>query len=78
MHENTWEIVTFLINLMFSRLDKFDRSLFEGVYIWAAYIWDVNLDTYLGGGGCLLGVGSCLHTDRSVLTGFYSMQLQNH
>ena len=36
---------------MFSRLDKFDRSLFEGVYIWAAYIWDVNLDTYLGGGG---------------------------
>ena len=76
---------------MFSRLDKFDRSLFEGVYIRAAYIWDVNLDTYLGGGGggfggggggggggCLLGVGSCLHTDRSVLTGFYSMQLQNH
>ena len=36
---------------MFSRLDKFDRSLFEGVYIRAAYIWDVNLDTYLGGGG---------------------------
>ena len=51
MHENTWEIVTFLIKLMFSRLDKFDRSLFEGVYIRAAYIWDVNLDTYLGGGG---------------------------
>ena len=34
---------------MFSRLDKFDRSLFEGVYIRAAYIWDVNLDTYFGG-----------------------------
>ena len=38
---------------MFSRLDIFDRSLFEGVYIRAAYIRDVNLDTFFfsGGGG---------------------------
>ena len=45
--------MTFLINLMFSRLDIFDRSLFEGVYIRAAYIRDVNLDTFFfsGGGG---------------------------
>ena len=64
---------------MFSRLDIFDRSLFEGVYIRAAYIRDVNLDTFFfGGGGCLLGAGRCLHTERSILTGFYSMQLQNH
>ena len=41
---------------MFSRLDIFDRSLFEGVYIRAAYIRDVNLDTFFffGGGGALL------------------------
>ena len=65
---------------MFSRLDIFDRSLFEGVYIRAAYIRDVNLDTFFfsGGGGGLLGAGRCLHTERSILTGFYSMQLQNH
>ena len=65
---------------MFSRLDIFDRSLFEGVYIRAAYIRDVNLDTFFffGGGGGLLGAGHCLHTERSILTGFYSMQLQNH
>ena len=30
MHENTWERVTFLINLMFSRLDNFDGPIFEG------------------------------------------------
>ena len=36
---------------MFSRLDIFDRSLFEGVYIRAAYIRDVNLDTFFFGGG---------------------------
>ena len=66
---------------MFSRLDIFDRSLFEGVYIRAAYIRDVNLDTFFfsgGGGGGFLGAGRCLHTERSILTGFYSMQLQNH
>ena len=30
------------VNLMFCRLDKFDRE---------AYIWDVNWVTHLGGGG---------------------------
>ena len=52
--------MTFLINLMFSRLDIFDRSLFEGVYIRAAYIRDVNLDTFFfsgGGGGGVVGGG---------------------
>ena len=55
MHENTLGIVTilikFLINLMFSRLDKFDGPIFKGAYIrgWGrAYIWDVNWATYLG------------------------------
>ena len=44
---------------MFSRLDIFDRSLFEGVYIRAAYIRDVNLDTFFfsGGGGGVCGGG---------------------
>ena len=33
MHENTWERVTFLVNLMFRRLDKLDGSLFREAYI---------------------------------------------
>ena len=48
---------------MFSRLDIFDRSLFEGVYIRAAYIRDVNLDTFFfsgGGGGVFIGSGALL------------------
>ena len=40
-HENT-----FLVNLMFRRLDKFDGPIFG-----EAYIRDVNWVTYLGGGG---------------------------
>ena len=33
MRENTYGRVTFLINLMFSRRDSFDGSIFEGTYI---------------------------------------------
>ena len=54
MHENTLGIVTilikFLINLMFSRLDKFVGPTFMGAYIrrrGMAYNWDVNWATYL-------------------------------
>ena len=36
--------MTFLINLMFSRLEKFDGPIFEVVYIWQ------------GGGGGIFGV----------------------
>ena len=42
MHGNTSRRKTFLVNLMFSRPDKFE-------YIWGAYIGDVNWVTYLGG-----------------------------
>ena len=46
---------------MFSRLDIFDRSLFEGVYIRAAYIRDVILDTFFFlGGGVFIGSGALL------------------
>ena len=66
--------MTFLVNLMFSRLDKFDGPIIEGAYIRGeAYIRDVNWITYLGGwhifrvltyaGGGGGGVG--------VLAGFY-------
>ena len=48
MHENTCGRVNFLINLMFSRLDKFDGPIFEGAYVREAYIRDVNWVTYLG------------------------------
>ena len=52
--------MTFSVNLMFRRLDKFDGPIFGGSYIWRgeAYIQDVNWVTYLwgtyffrGGGG---------------------------
>ena len=62
--------MTFLVNLMFSRLDKFDGPIIEEAYIQGggAYIREVNWITYLGDiySGCLYmrgGVG--------VLAGFY-------
>ena len=59
MRENTYGRVTFLINLMFSRRDSFDGSIFEGTYI-----WDVNCVTHLGdvysrGFYTGRGVGAC-------------------
>ena len=44
--------MTFLINLIFSRLEKFDGPIFERIYIQGsgvAYIRDVNWITDLGG-----------------------------
>ena len=78
MHENTLGGVTFLVNLMFSRLDKFDRLIFgrriydaeEGGGGRVAYIWDVVCVTYLGGiysEGGYIWVG--------VLIGFYSIYI---
>ena len=49
MHKNTCGRVTFLVNLMFSRLDRFDGPIFGGGHIRGAYIWDVNWVTYLVG-----------------------------
>ena len=56
MHENTLGRVTFFVNLMFRRLDKFDGPMFGvgsgggGVRIYeGAYIRDANWVTYLGG-----------------------------
>ena len=58
--------MTFLVNLMFSRLDKFDGPIFAGAYIRVTYIPDVSWVTYLGTyiqqGGLYTG---------GVLTGFY-------
>ena len=34
MWEKTWGRITFLIKLKFSKLDKFDGPIFEGMYIW--------------------------------------------
>ena len=49
--------MTFLVNLMFSRLDKCDGPIIEGAYIrgGGAYIRDAHWITYLGGiySGCL-------------------------
>ena len=53
--------MTFLINLMFSRLGKFDGPMFEGAYIrgrGGAYIRVVNWVAYLRGvysGGIIYG-----------------------
>ena len=63
MHENTRGRVTFLVNLMFRRLDKFDGPIFGGGWgcghiYGGAYIWDANWFTYLRGvysGGVLTG-----------------------
>ena len=55
------------INLMFSRLDKFDGPIFEEVYICGVYIWDVNWVTNFGGvylRGFMEGI----------LTGFYGIE----
>ena len=41
MHENTCERVTFLVNLMFCRLDKFNGLIFRGDVYTGAYIQDV-------------------------------------
>ena len=51
MHENIWRRVTFLVNLLLCRLDKFDGSIFGGGggVGAGAYILDVNWVTYLGG-----------------------------
>ena len=82
MHENTLGIVTilinFLINLMFSKLDKFDEPIFKGAYIRGggrAYTWDVNWATYLevvdsGGWGVLYTAGW-----GRVLTVFYGIYI---
>ena len=73
MHENIWRRVTFLVNLLLCRLDKFDGPIFGGgggglgrglifwmligLHIWGAYI----REAYIWGG---------------VLTEFYAMKLK--
>ena len=51
--------MTFLVKLIFRRLDKFDGSVFFlGAYIGGgSYIWDANWVIYFfwGGGGGILG-----------------------
>ena len=47
MHENARGRVTFLLNLMFSRLDKSDDAIFGRECV--AYIRNVHWVTYLGG-----------------------------
>ena len=65
MHENTWGRVTFLVTLMFCRIEKFDRHVFRG---WGAYISDVNWVTNLGG----VYLGGTYVRCR-LLMGFYSI-----
>ena len=43
--------MTFLVNLMFCRLDKYERLIFGWRIDGRAYIRDINWVTYLRGGG---------------------------
>ena len=54
--------MTFPVNLMFRRLDKFDGPIFWGSYIWRgeAYIQDVNWVAYLWGTYFFFGGGGAL------------------
>ena len=68
MQENTLKImailINFLINLMFSGVDKFDGPIFMGAYIRGrgmAYNWDVNWATYLGVVHSGVGRGTYIH-----------------
>ena len=74
MHENTWGRVTFLVKLIFCRLDKFDGSVFflgayigGGSYIWVIFGMLIGLYIFLGGvyRGKLIYVG--------LLMGFYGI-----
>ena len=75
MYEETWVTVTFLANLMFCRLNKFDGLIFGGggagrIYR-RAYFQDVNWVTYLG---CTFGWGlidGLIY--RGALTEFYGI-----
>ena len=74
MHENTWGRVTFLVKLIFRRLDKFDGSVFFlGAYIGGgSYIWDANWVIYFfGGGGGGVYRGKLIYV--GLLMGFYGI-----
>ena len=58
--------MTFLVNLIFCRLYKFDGPIFGGrIYRGEAYIQDLNWVTYLG--GVLTGFCGILKTSVAVL-----------
>ena len=70
MHENNGGRVTFLVNLMLRRLDKFDELIFVGgelIYGGGAYIryFNFNWVTYLGG---------IFSDGEGVLTRFYGIE----
>ena len=73
MRKNTGGTITFLVKLMFCRLDIFVGPMFflffGGGHIYrGAYIWDVNWVTYLGGAYS----GGALYTG-GILTVFYGI-----
>ena len=56
MHENTWERVTILVNLMFRRLDKFDGPIFgEGGGIYGGFIFGLLIGLHIRGRGRIFG-----------------------
>ena len=61
MYENTRGRVTFLVDLMFRRLGKFDGPIFREK---GACVQNVNWVTYVG--------YICVYSD-GILTGFYSI-----
>ena len=65
MHNYTWRRMTFLINLMFSRLRKFDGPIFE-----------VRGDVYMEGGGGGGGANIRGPYIWGALTVFYVIQFQ--
>ena len=60
MHENTRRRVTFLVNLMFSRLDKFNGPMFGGRRIYGGLIFGILIGLHIWGeyirGGRINGV----------------------
>ena len=71
MHENTCRRVTFLVNLMFSRLNKLNGLIFRGDVYKGAYIRDViGLHIW---GAYILGA----YIQEGVLTGFYGICTNN-
>ena len=76
MHDNTWERVTFLVNLMVGKLDKFDGPIFGGErwsYISGAggLIFAMLIVLYIFGGVAYI---QGLADIAGVLMGFYDIR----
>ena len=62
--------MTFLTNVMFSRIDKFDGSIFERLYIGRGVIFGMLIGLHIWG-TYIRGGGRGAHIQEGLLTGFY-------